>query len=93
MLFHHSGKFIVLWGCLLWPASLLGRVHCSCSFIFEACPLLDWFIVGVGFIVGPKSFLVLVNCWGVFIVVSSLLLRRVSLLDRGHSLFLIVGAS
>ena len=41
-----------------------------------------WFIVGVGLIVGPGSLLVLVNCWGGFIFVSSSLLRPVSLLGR-----------
>ena len=38
----------------------------------------------MGFIVGPASLLVLVNSWGVFIVVSSLLLGPVSLLGCGH---------
>ena len=43
-----------------------------------------WFIVGVGFIVGPGSLLILVYFWVGFIVVSSSLFGRVSLLDRGH---------
>ena len=42
------------------------------------------FIVVVGFIVRPRSLLVLVNCRGGFIVLSSLLLGLLSLLGRGH---------
>ena len=52
-----------------------------------------WFIVGVGFVVEPRSLLAVINCCGELIVSSSLL-GPVLLLGRGHCFCcLIVGAS
>ena len=56
---------------VLVNVSLLGRVHCCVGFI-----------VRPSFIVRPRSFLVIVHCWGGSIVAWVSLLVSVSLLAR-----------